>query len=100
MPDECGSYSDGMTAKPDTLDLCGLKCPLPVLRTRKALRGLAPGATLTILCTDPLAGVDIPHFARSEGHTLAGQSLVEGVAIFEIVKRAGVEITPDRGAGS
>jgi len=55
------------------LDLSGLKCPLPVLRTRKALQTLAPGAVLAVLSTDPLAAIDIPHFVRTEGDTLLDQ---------------------------
>ncbi len=52
------------------LDLRGLKCPLPVLRTRKALGSLAPGDTIEVLCTDPLAGLDIPNLARETGDAL------------------------------
>ncbi|MFB2550370.1 sulfurtransferase TusA family protein [Ciceribacter sp. sgz301302] len=52
------------------LDLRGLKCPLPVLRTRKHLRTLKSGQTLSIETTDPLAGIDIPHFCREDGHRL------------------------------
>ena len=70
------------------LDLRGLKCPLPVLRARKALRGLAPGDRLIVMCTDPLAGLDIPHMVASDGHVLEGQRQDEGVAIFHILKGA------------
>lgn len=57
--------------KPDlVLDLRGLKCPLPVLRTRKALKSLAEGALVEIETTDPLAGLDIPHMCHEDGHTL------------------------------
>jgi TusA-related sulfurtransferase len=35
------------------LDLTGLKCPLPALKTRKALKGLVPGDRLEVHCTDP-----------------------------------------------
>ncbi|MBA9071257.1 tRNA 2-thiouridine synthesizing protein A [Methylobacterium sp. RAS18] len=52
------------------LDLSGLKCPLPALRTRKALRALAPGARLVVTATDPLAGIDIPNVVREEGAAL------------------------------
>ena len=52
------------------LDLSGLKCPLPVLRTRKALRGLAAGRTLRVICTDPMAMIDIPNLVREEGARL------------------------------
>ena len=54
------------------LDLAGLKCPLPVLRTRKALRALPSGATLIVLCTDPMAVIDIPNLVREEGARLDG----------------------------
>ncbi|PNE10325.1 MAG: hypothetical protein CR217_14860 [Beijerinckiaceae bacterium] len=42
------------------LDLRGLNCPLPVLRTRKVLRKLARGDHRIVGCTDPLAVIDIP----------------------------------------
>lgn len=52
------------------LDLKGLKCPLPVLRTRKALKALQSGALIEVETTDPLAGIDIPHMCREDGHEL------------------------------
>jgi tRNA 2-thiouridine synthesizing protein A len=52
----------------ETLDLRGLKCPLPALMTRKALARLTPGAGLTVLADDPLAAVDIPHMCWREGY--------------------------------
>jgi tRNA 2-thiouridine synthesizing protein A len=50
-----------------TLDLTGLKCPLPVLKTRRALKALSPGAVLEVLCSDPLAVIDIPNLIRQTG---------------------------------
>ena len=73
---------------PLDLDLRGLKCPLPVLRTRKALMRLPPGGRLIVRCTDPLAGIDIPHCLREDGHQLEGQTSVDGVATFHVVKRS------------
>lgn len=69
--------SDATTTE---LDLAGLKCPLPVLRTRRALRRLKAGDRLTVTCTDPLSAVDIPNLVREEGDRLeaaerAGASL-------------------------
>ena len=55
------------------LDLRGLRCPLPVLKTRKALSKLAPGAALSVLTDDPLAGVDIPNYVREAGEVLVGE---------------------------
>lgn len=59
---------------PLELDLTGLKCPLPALRTRKALRSLAPGGRLVVLSSDPLSGLDIPNVVREEGACLETQS--------------------------
>jgi tRNA 2-thiouridine synthesizing protein A len=55
----------GMT--PTRLDLTGLKCPLPALRTAKALKTLSPGAVLEVHCTDPLSVIDIPNLVRATG---------------------------------
>ncbi len=72
---------------PVPLDLTGLKCPLPVLRTRKALRGLAPDAILVVICTDPMAAIDIPHLVREEGDTLLGQERI-GAGLRFTLRRA------------
>jgi len=50
-----------------TLDLTGLKCPLPALKTRKALKPLRPGDCLEVHCTDPLSVIDIPNLIRETG---------------------------------
>lgn len=57
---------------PQTLDLKGLKCPLPVLRARKALNGMAPDEELVILVTDPAAPDDFRAFCDQTGHGLVG----------------------------
>jgi tRNA 2-thiouridine synthesizing protein A len=49
------------------LDLTGLKCPLPALKTRKALKALRPGDLLEVHCTDPLSVIDIPSLIRETG---------------------------------
>ena len=61
---------------PETYDLRGLNCPLPVLRTRKRLAAMAPGARLVIRTTDPLAAIDIPAFCRDDGHRLLAMETV------------------------
>jgi tRNA 2-thiouridine synthesizing protein A len=66
------------------LDLAGLKCPLPVLKTRKALARIAPGARLVVRCTDPMAVIDIPHLCQETGNALDGHREVEGVHVFTI----------------
>lgn len=52
------------------LDLRGLRCPLPVLKARRRMKGMRPGARLVILTTDPLAGLDVPAFLAEDGHRL------------------------------
>lgn len=51
-----------------TVDARGLRCPLPALKTEKALASLPAGATLLVLATDPMARVDIPFFCGKHGH--------------------------------
>ena len=68
------------------LDLKGLKCPLPALRTAKALTRLEVGAELEIICTDPMAQIDIPHLVQTEGHKLVSQKLEAECCIFVIRK--------------
>jgi len=68
------------------LDLCGLKCPLPVLKTRKALAAAAPGARLRVVCTDALAAIDIPHLLRETGDVLEHQERDAERLVFVIRK--------------
>jgi tRNA 2-thiouridine synthesizing protein A len=70
------------------LDLRGLKCPLPALKTRKALHGLAPGDVLVVECTDPLAALDIPNLLQETRDVLEGQSEEQGVLAFTIRRAA------------
>ena len=76
-----------MSAEPTVIDLRGLKCPLPALRTRKALSRLAPGAVLVVECTDPLAEIDIPNLVRETGDTLTETARQADVLVFTIRKR-------------
>jgi tRNA 2-thiouridine synthesizing protein A len=78
-----------MSAEPTVIDLRGLKCPLPALRTRKALSRLAPGAMLVVECTDPLAEIDIPNLVRETGDTLAATARQADVLVFTIRKQGG-----------
>ncbi|MDX5361694.1 MAG: sulfurtransferase TusA family protein [Alphaproteobacteria bacterium] len=57
----------------ETLDVRGLQCPLPVLKARKRMGSLAPGALLTVLATDPAARIDFPHYCDTSGHELVEQ---------------------------
>ena len=68
------------------LDLSGFKCPLPVLKTRKALRAIAVGEHLQVRCTDPLAGIDIPHLIRETGDLIVSQQQEDRHITFVIAK--------------
>lgn len=70
-----------------TMNLRGLKCPLPALRTRKALSGLSSGDLLVIECTDPLTTIDIPALLNQTGDKLEGQSKEKKVLTFRIRKK-------------
>ncbi|MEM1364587.1 MAG: sulfurtransferase TusA family protein [Pseudomonadota bacterium] len=59
-----------MSEQPDLYDLTGLKCPLPVLKTRNRMRTMAEGEQLWVRTTDPLSVIDMPHFCTENGHTL------------------------------
>lgn len=52
------------------LDVIGQQCPLPVLRARKRLLRLDPGALLRVFASDPVARIDMPHFCAEAGHEL------------------------------
>ncbi len=60
------------------LDARGLKCPLPILRTKKALVELKSGQVLRILATDPGSVQDFAAFSRQTGNALLGSQSHEG----------------------
>lgn len=72
--------------KETTLNLRGLKCPLPALRTKKALGQAQPGDTLIVECTDPLAAVDIPNLLNQTGDTLEATHKDKKLLTFRIRK--------------
>jgi tRNA 2-thiouridine synthesizing protein A len=76
--------SDAMAEK--TLNLRGIKCPLPALRTRKALGGMQPGDLLIVECTDPLAGIDIPNLLNQTGDKLEATRKEKKLMTFRIRK--------------
>lgn len=62
-------YATPMTRN-ETLDACGLLCPLPVLKLRKRLKSLNNGDVIALRADDPAAVVDVPHFCMESGHEL------------------------------
>ena len=71
----------------ETMNLRGLKCPLPALRVRKMLSSLKSGDLIVAECTDPLAAIDIPNLLRQTGDVLEGKAEAEDILTFRIRKK-------------
>ena len=68
------------------IDVRGLKCPLPVLKTARRMTPHPAGTRFTVLTTDPMAAIDVPHFCNENGHVLLSKSGHDGELCFEIEK--------------
>jgi tRNA 2-thiouridine synthesizing protein A len=68
------------------LDARGLTCPLPILRTRKALAGLGSGEVLEVTATDPGSLKDMAAFCGQTGHALVSADSRDGEYLFHIRK--------------
>ncbi len=77
------------------IDVRGLKCPLPVLKTAKRMAPLAPGTLVSVLATDPMAAIDLPHFCKENGHRLIGTDRAGDLMRFEIEKGPGADRPSD-----
>jgi tRNA 2-thiouridine synthesizing protein A len=69
-----------------TLDLKGLSCPMPIIKTAKAMKALAPGELLEALATDPGSVPDFKAWAKATGNPLV-QSTQEGAVFHFILKK-------------
>jgi len=78
-----------MGPEPIFVDARGHHCPVPTLKLRKAHEAAAPGAELVLLATDPMARIDVPHFAKQIGATVLEITDQDGGVIrFRILKAA------------
>jgi tRNA 2-thiouridine synthesizing protein A len=68
------------------LDATGEECPIPVLRTKKALRKLTSGDILEVRCTDPMAEIDIPALLFKTGDLLIAKEATDGIITMQIRK--------------
>lgn len=75
-----------MSDKIHALDARGLNCPLPILRTRKAMAGLASGELLEVASTDPGSVKDMQSFCGQTGHQLVSTGEDAGAFVFRIRK--------------
>jgi tRNA 2-thiouridine synthesizing protein A len=72
------------------LDAKGLKCPLPVIKTRLALNKMAVGEVVTVLATDPASKIDIHHLCNITGNELVAASEEDGVLTY-VIRRTEAE---------
>lgn len=79
--------NEGFDMSDITLDLKGLKCPMPMLRTKKALATLASGTVVTVLATDVGAPDDFAAFCKHTGHQLLDSSEADGVFTIVIQRK-------------
>lgn len=68
--------------KPQELDCRGLNCPLPVLKTKKALTTMKPGELLRVTATDPGSVADMAAFSRRTGVALVESGQSDGVYFY------------------
>jgi len=72
------------------VDTRGLKCPLPILKAKKALTGLEPGGFLKVVATDPGSVRDFQAFCKQTGHGLISQDQTAtevGLEITHVIQR-------------
>jgi tRNA 2-thiouridine synthesizing protein A len=78
---------DTMSGDITLVDASGLKCPLPVLKARKAIKGLVGGAQIRVISTDPASPLDFKHFCNTSGHELL-DIVEEGERLEFLIRKA------------
>ena len=73
-----------MSQEPLLIDARGHRCPVPTLKLRRALAGMAAGDLVRLIADDPMAKVDVPHFASQGGHAVVEQVEADGAVSFVI----------------
>lgn len=68
------------------VDARGHRCPVPTLRLRRALEAAPAGARVRLLADDPLARIDVPHFAAQAGALVLAQAEADGTLSFVVAK--------------
>ena len=68
------------------VDARGHRCPVPTLRLRRALEAAPSGGRVRLLADDPLARIDVPHFAAQAGATVLEQVETDGALSFLLAK--------------
>jgi tRNA 2-thiouridine synthesizing protein A len=68
------------------VDARGHRCPVPTLRLRRALEAAGPGARVRLLADDPMARIDVPHFAAEIGAEIVARDERGGAFSFLVAK--------------
>ena len=69
-----------------TVDARGLACPMPIVKTAQAVKGLPSGALVEVLATDPGSVKDVAAWCRSTGNELVEQS-ADGAVLRFVIRR-------------
>jgi tRNA 2-thiouridine synthesizing protein A len=75
-------------SEPVIVDARGHRCPVPTLRLRRALEAAPAGGQVRLIADDPMARIDVPHFATSAGATVISITDEAGGAISFLVSKA------------
>ncbi len=73
-----------------SLDLKGLSCPIPIVKTARAVKELAPGQRIEVFATDPGAVPDFNAWSKATGNPLVESGEEGGVLRFVLQKKGGV----------
>ena len=79
-------YAPAMPSDEILVDARGHRCPVPTLRLRRALEDAPAGAKVRLLADDPLARIDVPHFAAEAGFAVVEQGEAAGVLSFVVAR--------------
>lgn len=71
------------------IDARGHRCPVPTLKLQKAMAAAKVGEEIRLIADDPMARIDVPHFAQGAGHEIvACDEQPDGAVAFTVKKRA------------
>jgi tRNA 2-thiouridine synthesizing protein A len=73
---------------PLIIDARGHRCPVPTLRLQRALAKAQPGRVVRLLADDPMARIDVPHFAANHGVRVLATTVEGDLIIFDVINRA------------
>ena len=75
-----------MVAEEILVDARGHRCPVPTLRLRRALEAATSGGRVRLLADDPMARIDVPHFAAEIGADILSREEIDGGFSFLVAK--------------